>query len=82
MQFIEDLNDKILKIEAETEANMELIGEGVGSDLEQKFVQLEANQRGDQALLELKAKLESQKQIELVTIDHDIENHRIKMESK
>ena len=66
MQFIEDLNSKILKIEAETEANMELIGDGAGSDLEQKFAQLENAHRGEQALLELKAKLDSPKQIEQV----------------
>lgn len=71
MQFIEDLNNKILKIEAETEANMELIGEGAGSDIEQRFAQLETVHQGEEALLELKARLDSPKQIETVTIAGD-----------
>lgn len=62
MKYIEDLNDKILKIEAETEANMELIGDGGGGDLEQKFAKLENARRGEQALSELKAKLDNQEQ--------------------
>ena len=60
MRFISDLNDKILKIEAETEANMELIGDDGGGDLEQKFAKLENAHRGEQALLELKSKLDNQ----------------------
>lgn len=63
MQFIEDLNNKILQIEAETEANMELIGSEASDDLDQRFAQLENAHRGDQALLDLKAKLETPKQI-------------------
>ncbi len=71
MKFIENLNDKILKIEAETEANMELIGDGGNSDLEQKLDLLEKAHRGDQALLALKAKLESPKQIEAISGEPD-----------
>ncbi len=73
MKFIENLNDRILKIEAETEANMELIGDGGNSDFEQKFAQLEKADRGDQALLALKAKLESPKQIESITLESERE---------
>ena len=82
MHFIENLNDKILKIEAETEANMELIGDGANSDVEQKFAQLEKAHQGDQALLALKAKLESAKQIESITLELDREASPIEVENK
>ena len=79
MKFIEDLNDKILKIEAETEANMELIGDDVGGDIEQKFAKLGKAHRGEQALLDLKSKLENQKQI---TYGDDVDNLKAKLGSK
>jgi phage shock protein A len=67
MKYIEGLNDKILKIEAETEANLELIGENGAGDLEQQFARLEQAHRGEQALLDLKAKMQQQ---QLTTGDH------------
>jgi len=82
MKFIENLNDRILKIEAETEANMELIGDGGNSDFEQKFAHLEKAHRGEQALLALKAKLESPKQIESITLEPDREASPIEVASK
>jgi len=82
MQFIENLNDKILRIEAETEANMELIGDGIASDLEEKFTQLENTQRGEQALTALKAKLELPKQVESTTIELENKKHQTKLEDK
>jgi len=63
MRYIEDLNDKILKIEAETEAHLGLLRDESGDDLEQQFARLENANRGEKALLEFKSRLESQKQI-------------------
>ncbi len=57
MVMIERLSDKIRKIEAETEVNEELGGEGLGEDLEAKFMALERRKKGDEALALLKAKL-------------------------
>jgi phage shock protein A len=57
LELMDKLNDRILKIESETEANIELIGDSSSSDIEAKFIQLEKRSRGDQALLQLKEKL-------------------------
>lgn len=56
-RLMERLNEKILRIEAETEAQLELTGEGLGDDLEARFVELDRRRRGDRALEELKASL-------------------------
>ena len=58
--LIENLNDRILKIEAETQADLQMIGSGSSPDLEASFVQLEQQYRGDEALTQLKAKMQSQ----------------------
>jgi len=63
MLLMDRLSDKIRTIEAETEANMELAGENTDDDLEGKFVQLEKQQKGDQALDLLKAKMAERKQL-------------------
>ena len=54
-QLMERLNEKILRIEAETEAQLEMSGESLGDDLEAKFLELEREKKGDRALDELKA---------------------------
>lgn len=56
-QLMDRLNEKILRIEAETATSLELSGEGLGDDLEAKFYELERRRKGDQALAELKASL-------------------------
>lgn len=56
-QMMERLNDRILRIESETEANMELVGDSDTTDLEARFAKLEKKSRGDQALAQLKEKL-------------------------
>lgn len=56
-QMMERLNDRILKIESETEASMELVGDNDTADLEARFAKLEKKSRGDQALAQLKEKL-------------------------
>lgn len=48
---------KIDQIEAEAEAGEEIAGELTGDTLEKRFQQLESGSKGDQALLELKAKM-------------------------
>jgi phage shock protein A len=53
---IERLTDKIRRIEAETEADLEVSGE-IAGDLEAKFIALEQRKKGDQALDALKAQL-------------------------
>ncbi len=63
LQYIDKLNDKILKLEAETEANMELIGGVDPVDTENRFIALERQARGSKALDDLKAKVASRKQI-------------------
>jgi len=63
MVMIERLSDKIRKIEAETEVNVELGGDGVGEDLELKFIALERRKKGDEALALLKARLAERKQL-------------------
>lgn len=57
LHMMDKLNDRILKIESETEANLELMGDANNSDLEARFIQLERKSRGDQALQQLKEKL-------------------------
>ena len=57
MVLMERLSEKIRKIEAETEAAMEISGESGDLDLERKFAQLEKAKRGSVALDALKAKL-------------------------
>jgi phage shock protein A len=57
MALMEKLSDKIAKIEAETEAMLEMGGEVADTDLEATFATLERKQKGDDALEQLKAKL-------------------------
>lgn len=53
---MEGLNNKILQIEADSQAELQVLGDG-GSDIEAKFVDLERQMRGDEALAQLKAKM-------------------------
>ena len=55
--MIESLNDKILKIEAETEAETELLGTDRTEELDMRFKALEKAQRGEEALAQLKASI-------------------------
>jgi phage shock protein A len=65
LQMMERLNDKILKIEAENEANIEMIGHDGGDvDLESKFAKIERQARGDEALKKLAERMKDRKQIE------------------
>lgn len=61
-QMMERLSDRIALIEAETEANLDLVGNSSSAELEAKFAQLERKQRGDDALLQLKQKLGASEQ--------------------
>ena len=62
LQMMDRLNDRILKIEAENEANLEMIGnEGTHVDLEAKFAKLEKKSRGDEALQRLEKRMEEKK---------------------
>jgi len=61
---MERLAERIRKIEAETDANLELNGEAVDRDLEDKFVGLEKRRRGDQALEMLKARIRERHQLQ------------------
>ena len=64
MRHIEQLTERIHRIEAETEANLELAGAGVGAvDLEATFQELERRTRGDAALAALKDRLSTQRQL-------------------
>lgn len=56
MQMMDRLNDRILRIESETEASMDLMGNDA-TDLEARFAQLEKKARGDEALMQLKERL-------------------------
>ncbi len=62
-QAMARLNEKILELEAETGANLELSGESLGDDLEMKFRDLERKQKGEQALAQLKASLREPKKL-------------------
>ena len=62
-QVMARLNSKILELEAETGASLELSGESLGDDLEMKFRDLERKQKGEQALAQLKASLREPKQL-------------------
>ena len=62
-ELIDRLNDKILRLEAETATSLELSGEGLGSDLESKFLEIERRKRGELALAELKASLQEKKEV-------------------
>jgi phage shock protein A len=57
MALMEKLSDKIARIEADTDAMLEMSGEGGDTDLEAAFATLERKQKGDDALQQLKAKL-------------------------
>lgn len=60
-QLMARLNERILRMEAETATHLDLSGEGLGEDLETKFHELERRRKGDRALEELKASLERKK---------------------
>jgi phage shock protein A len=56
-QMMDRLNDRIVMIESENEANQDLLGDSNNAELEARFVQLEKKSRGDEALMQLKQKL-------------------------
>lgn len=58
-QIIEALEEKIRRIEAETEAQIEISGESTTIDLEKEFTDLEKRMRGDDALRTLRARLDA-----------------------
>jgi phage shock protein A len=60
MMLMDRLAERIRRIEAETDANLELNGEVVDHDLEDRFVAIEQRRRGDQALEALRARLAPQ----------------------
>ena len=55
--MMDRLNDRIVLIEAENEANQDLVGDGTNAELDARFAQLEKKSRGDDALMQLKQKL-------------------------
>jgi phage shock protein A len=56
-KYLEQLNDKILTLEAQTETQLELSRDGGSPDLAGKFKLLENRQRSEEALQQLKARL-------------------------
>ncbi len=58
--LVEGLNNKILLLEAQTEAQLEMAGSNVGSDLESEFAKLESKGKVDDSLKALKEKMKSQ----------------------
>jgi phage shock protein A len=62
LQMVERLADRICKIEAETEASLDLSG-AVAPDLDARFLELERKQKGDAALELLRSRLATQKQL-------------------
>jgi phage shock protein A len=63
LALMDKLSDRIHQIEAEAEASLELSQETSDQGLEDKFVEIERRQRGDQALEALKAKLAQQRSL-------------------
>lgn len=61
-QMMDRLNDRIVMIESENEANQDLLGDCNNAELEARFVQLERKSRGDDALMQLKQKLAANEQ--------------------
>jgi len=83
MQYLEKLNDKILQLEAETEAEEEMGGETGGLSLDAKFEKLEKSQRGDDALLALKAKINGeQPQLEAGKENDPVEDLKARLKQK
>ena len=62
MQIMEALEEKVRYLEAETEAQLEL-EPGTSPDLEAQFLRIDQKQRGDEALVQLRSKLEQRKQL-------------------
>ena len=58
--LVEDLNSKILQLEAHAEAQLEMSGSNAGSDLESEFAKLESNRTVDDSLKLLKEKMKEQ----------------------
>jgi phage shock protein A len=63
MQVMERLSDRIRLLEAQTEAAAELEDGGSTGDLDATFAELERRKRGEEALKQLKAKLETPRQL-------------------
>ena len=63
MQIMEALEEKIRTMEAETEAQLELEPGSSSPDIEAQFVWIDQKRKGDQALAQLRAKVEERKQI-------------------
>ncbi len=74
LQLFEQLNEKIVDLEAKSEANLELMEENMNNDLESKFAMLEKASRGDQALVALKAKVQSEIPVEVLAVNAKTEN--------
>ena len=74
--LVENLQDKIHKIEAQTEAELEMLDNSSSTDLEAQFAELEMTKKGDDALLELKQKM---KQIEQKPEHDDIDELKKKV---
>jgi phage shock protein A len=71
MQIMEALEEKIRVMEAETEAQLELEPGGASLDIEAQFVKIDRKRKGDEALAELRAKIEERKQIPADAQDAD-----------
>ncbi len=63
LQLMAQLEEKIRSVEAEAEAELVLGNDGVDADIEAQFAQIDCKRKGDEALAELKAKLEERQRI-------------------
>jgi phage shock protein A len=63
MHMMEALEEKIRQMEAETEAQLELEPGSSTPDIEAQFVRLDQKRKGDEALAQLRAKVEERKRI-------------------
>jgi phage shock protein A len=61
---LKDLNARVLELEAETEAALELSGDSLGDELEQRFSELESRRRASESLEELKTELRNKESTE------------------
>ena len=79
LAMMDALNDKILKIEAETEAEAEMLGVVQHEELESQFLALEKAQRGEEALAKMKANLSSNTGGQVAVKDDDIQKLKAKL---
>ena len=63
LQLMAQLEEKIQSVEAEAEAELALSSDSVDADIEAQFAQIDRKRKGDEALVQLKAKLEDRQRL-------------------